>query len=305
MDVDLAARIRGLGLEGSLGEHVPLAGLTSYQIGGPAEILVEPASIADVEKAVSEVRGAGAPLTVIGAGSNVLVSDEGLEGVVLRVGTRLGGIAVDGSVITAGAGASDRDLAVSAAVAGITGFEFLEDIPGTLGGGLVQNAEAWGDAISDHLVEVTVVEATGRVATLPASTLTFGYRDSTFKRAGDLVIVEARFAPEGRGEPSDIVGRMDELRTRRHSRYPLDHPSCGSVFKRPEGDFAGRLIEVAGLGGTRVGDACVSRMHHNFIVNLGRATARDVLALVELVQRQVRQRFGVQLERELVYLGRV
>ncbi len=301
--MDLAGRIRGLALEGSVAQRVPLAGLTSYQIGGPAEILVEPASAADVEKVVGEVRGAGAPLTVIGAGSNVLVSDEGIEGVVLRLGARMGGVAIDAGVITAGAGACDRDLAHAAARAGITGFEFLEDIPGTLGGGLVQNAEAWGDAISDHLVDVTVVDASGRVVTHPALALEFGYRDSTFKRAGDLVIVEARFAPEGRAAPSDITSRMDELRARRHARYPLDRPSCGSVFKRPGGDYAGRLIEQAALGGTRVGDACVSRRHHNFIVNLGGATARDVRALVELVQDRVRERFGVQLERELVYLG--
>ncbi|MBW2264262.1 MAG: UDP-N-acetylmuramate dehydrogenase [Deltaproteobacteria bacterium] len=301
--MDLAGRIGGLGLEGSFEERVPLAGLTSYQIGGPAELLVEPASIADAEKVVGEVHRAGVPLTVIGAGSNVLVSDEGLEGVVMRVGARMGGIAIDAGVITAGAGVSDRDLAHAAARAGITCFEFLEDIPGSLGGGLVQNAEAWGDAISDHLVDVTVVDATGRVVTYPARELEFGYRDSTFKRAGDLVIVEARFAPGGRAEPSDIMSRMDELRARRHARYPLDHPSCGSVFKRPEGDYAGRLIEVAGLGGTRVGDACVSRLHHNFIVNLGGATARDVRTLVEQVQQVVHDRFGVHLERELVYLG--
>ncbi len=301
--MDLARRVRGLALEGSVEERVPLAGLTSYRIGGPAEILVEPASAADVEKVVGEVRAAGAPLTVIGAGSNVLVSDRGLEGVVMRLGARMGGVAIEEGVITAGAGASDRDLAHAAARAGITGFEFLEDIPGTLGGGLVQNAEAWGDAISDHLVDVTVVDASGKLVTHGARSLEFGYRDSTFKRAGDLVIVEARFAPAGRAAPSDIVRRMDELRARRHARYPLEHPSCGSVFKRPAGDYAGRLIEQAELGGTRVGDACVSRQHHNFIVNLGGATARDVRTLVELVQERVRQRFGVQLERELVYLG--
>lgn len=301
--MDLISRIRGLELEGALAEHVPLADLTSYRIGGPAEILVEPVSAADVEKVVGAVRAAGAPLTVIGAGSNVLVSDDGLEGVVLRIGARLGGVAVDGDLITAGAGASDRDLALAAARAGMTGLEFLEDIPGTLGGGLVQNAEAWGDAISDHLVDVTVVDASARVVTLPASELDFGYRDSTFKRSGELVIVEARFAPEGRADPAAIERRMDELRQRRHSRYPLELPSCGSVFKRPDGDYAGRLIEEASLGGARVGGACVSRRHHNFIVNTGGATASDVRALVELVQDRVRERFGVQLERELVYLG--
>jgi UDP-N-acetylmuramate dehydrogenase len=303
MDVDLAGRLRGLGLEGSLEQGVPLAGLTSYGIGGPAEILVEPASATDVEKVVLASRRAGAPLTVLGAGSNVLVSDRGLEGVVLRLGERMGGVAIDGGVITAGAGTSDRELAHAAAAAGITGFEFLEDIPGTLGGGLVQNAEAWGDAISDHLVEVSVVDAQGRLVTRAAGDLTFGYRDSTFKRAGDLVVVEARFAPTGRAAPAEIEARMDTLRTRRHSRYPLEHPSCGSVFKRPEGDYAGRLIEEAGLGDTRVGDACVSRRHHNFIVNLGEATAADVRTLVSLVQERVLERFGVQLQRELVYLG--
>jgi UDP-N-acetylmuramate dehydrogenase len=295
--------MRSLGLEGSLGERVPLADLTSYRIGGPAEILVEPASAADVEKVVREARAAGAPLTVIGAGSNVLVSDEGLEGVVLRIGARLGGVVVDGDLITAGAGAPDGDLARAAARAGMTGLEFIEDIPGTLGGGLVQNAEAWGDAISDHLVDVTVVDASGDLVTLEARELSFGYRDSTFKRSGELVIVEARFAPAGRAEPAAIERRMDELRQRRHSRYPLELPSCGSVFKRPDGDYAGRLIEEASLGGTRVGGACVSRRHHNFIVNTGGATAGDVRALVRLVQDRVRERFGVQLERELVYLG--
>lgn len=301
--VDLLEKILGLGLQGSVSAAVPLAGMTTYGIGGPAEVLVEPGSAGDAAALVGDVRRAGAPLCVIGAGSNVLVPDEGLSGVVLRIGEGMGGVAVHGGVITAGAGTSDRDLALHAARAGITGFEFLEDIPGTVGGGLVQNAGAWGESISDHLVDVTVVDASGGIRTMDSGSLQFGYRDSTFKRQGDLLVVEVRFAPPGRDDPEKILGRMDELRARRHGRYPLDRPSCGSVFKRPSGDFAGRLIEEAGLGGLRCGAAVVSTKHHNFIVNEGGATARDVRTLVMMVREKVHEKFGVRLERELVYLG--
>jgi len=292
----------GLGIAGRVRTGVALRDLTSYRIGGPAEILVEPSCIGDVSLVLAEVRRSGAPLAVIGAGSNVLVPDEGLQGVVLRIGEPMGSVAEAGGVITAQAGCADRDLAMCAARAGIEGFEFLEDIPGTVGGAIVQNAEAWGSSVSDHLVEVEAVRPGGEIVALRGGDLSFGYRDSTFKQVGDLVVAAARFAPPGRGDPALICARMDDIRARRHSRYPLEHPSCGSVFKRPSGDYAGRLIEQAGLGGLRVGGACVSTRHHNFIVNTGGATAGDVKALVEMVRDRVLERFGVALERELVYL---
>jgi UDP-N-acetylmuramate dehydrogenase len=301
--VDLLARLRGLGISGSVEGGVPLAGLTSYGIGGPAEVLVEIASVDDALRVLGEARRLGAPVTVLGAGSNVLVPDEGIAGLTLRVAGRVSGVSVDGGVLTVAAGSSDRQLASSAAQAGITGFEFLEDIPGSVGGGLVQNAEAWGDAISDHLVEVTAAGLDGTLRTLRRPAIEFGYRTSTFKTAGDLVVLEARFAPPGRDDPARIAGRMDELRAKRHERYPLDLPSCGSVFKRPTGDYPGRLIEKAGLGGLRVGGACVSTKHHNFIVNVGGASARDVRTLVGMVRERVLETSGIALERELVYLG--
>lgn len=302
--MDLASRLRDLAIGGDVREDVPLAGLTTFEIGGPAEVLVEPASVRDAARVLEEVARIGAPVTILGGGSNVLAPDEGLEGVVLRLGERMAGLTVEDGIVTVQAGARDRDLAMAAARASITGFEFLEDIPGTVGGGLVQNAEAWGDCISDHLIEVTVLDLRGRIRRMERAELFFGYRDSTFKREGDLLVVEARFRPEGRDDPGSIVRRMDELRDKRHARYPLDRPNCGSVFKRPEGDFAGRLIEEAGLGGLSVGGARVSLRHHNFIVNTSGATAEDVRALVEMVTSRVEERSGVKLERELVYLGR-
>jgi UDP-N-acetylmuramate dehydrogenase len=255
-------------------------------------------------RVVDTAQHAGAPLTLLKAGSNVLMPDAGIEGVVMRLCGNLSGVSIHGDVIRVLAGTADRELAQAAARAGMSGLEFLEDIPGTVGGALVQNAEAYGTAISDHLLDVTVCDARGRSLTLRRSELGFGYRDSTFKRTGDLVIVEARLAPAGRDDPAAIAARMDALRERRRARYPLDEPSCGSVFKRPEGDYAGRLVEQAGLGGLSVGGARVSTLHHNFIVNSGGATAADVRALVERVTAEVQSRFGVRLERELVYLGR-
>jgi UDP-N-acetylmuramate dehydrogenase len=297
--------LREKNLRGRIGSDVPLARHTSYGIGGPAEVLVEPADAREVAIALRVADDLGAPVHMLGAGSNVLVSDDGLEGLVLRIAENLGGVAVDGDLITARAGSSDREVALAAARSGMTGFEFLEDIPGTVGGGLVQNAEAYGDSISDHLVDVTVCSLRGEITTFAGSDLTFGYRDSTFKNRTDLVILEARFAPPGRDDPQAISARMDVIRDKRHARYPLDLPSCGSVFKRPEGDFAGRLIEVAGLGGLSVGGARVSRRHHNFIVNTGSATAADIRHLIEKVVHEVHRQFGVTLVRELIYLGNV
>ncbi len=300
----LLEQVLAMGIDGRAGGMVPLVDLTSYRIGGPAEVLVEPASIRDVALVVGLARRLGAPLAVLGGGSNVLVPDAGLPGITLRVAAGLAGAVLEGDVIRARAGTPDRDLANLAASAGMTGFEFLEDIPGTVGGGLVQNAEAWGDSISAHLLEVTFVEPSGSVRVLGREDLGFGYRDSTFKQEPGLVIVEAAFRPPGRDDPAAIGLKMDALREKRHSRYPLECPSCGSVFKRPAGDFAGRLIEQAGLGGLRCGNASVSRQHHNFIVNDGNATARDVLDVIERVRDGVEARFGVRLELELVLLGK-
>ncbi len=301
----LLAGLAELGISGKVATGAPLAPFTSYRIGGPAEVLVEPACEMDVTRALALARDLGAPVHVLGAGSNVLVPDEGLSGLVLRMGEAMAGLFVEGGVIAARAGVTDRDLCLAAAAAGMTGFEFLEDIPGTVGGGLVQNAEAWGDSISDHLLDVTACTMDGRMRSMTRAELSFGYRDSTFKKAGDLVVLGARFAPPGRDLPAAIHARMDVLREKRHSRYPLDMPSCGSVFKRPAGDYAGRLIEQAGLGGLTVGGARVSRRHHNFIVNTGGATAADIRTLVDQVVSRVQASSGVVLERELVYMGEV
>lgn len=298
----LARELRGLELRGRVQQNVPLAEYTAYRVGGPAEVLFEPEDPQDLVRGLMHLHARAVPIHLLGAGSNVLVPDEGLAGVVIRVCDGMSGVRVEGDVVIARAGTSDRTLADVVASRGMTGFEFLEDIPGTIGGGLVQNAEAYGDAISDHLLEVNACTPDGQMRTWRRDQLFFGYRDSTFKQQRDLIIVEARFRPEGRDDPASIRHRMDALRQKRHARYPMDLPNCGSVFKRPAGDYAGRLIEEAGLGGLTVGGARVSRRHHNFIVNTGGATCADIRELVRQVIERVHQCSGVRLERELVYL---
>jgi UDP-N-acetylmuramate dehydrogenase len=294
--------LSGRGFSGRLRTSVPLSGCTTYGIGGPARVLAEPSRTEDVEIVVDCVCREGMGLYVMGGGSKILAPDHEVDGIVMLMGDLFSQVTVSGGELRAASGLSNPALAERAAAAGLPGLEWIFDIPGRVGGSLVQNAGMNEHSISEHLVEVTLFRSDVRLHRIEKKDLAFGYRTSSFKQWGDTVIVEALFRFEREADPAGIRQAMDEIRARRHAKFPVDLPTCGSVFKRPEGHYPGRLIQDCGLGGRRIGGAEISTLHHNFIVNRGGARASDVKALVDLVTETVENRFGVTLERELIYL---
>ena len=281
-------------------ENEPMSRHTTFRVGGPADVLFLPESEEQLLWALSIAREAGVPCVVIGNGSNLVVKDGGIRGLVIALGEGMAAIARAGETLTAWAGASLARVSAYAQASGLSGLEFASGIPGTLGGGCAMNAGAYGGQLSDVLVDARVL-LDGEVRTLTVNEMQMGYRTSLPLRRGGIVI-SARFAltPD---DPETIAARMRELNARRRDKQPLNYPSAGSTFKRPEGYFAGVLIEQAGLKGRRVGGAQVSEKHAGFIVNAGGATATDILALIGTVQDEVAARFGVRLETEVRILG--
>ena len=279
----------------------PMSDHTTFRIGGPADIFLVPHSIEEVQKVLRFCREKDLPLFILGNGSNLLVSDGGYRGIVLQIYRNLEDIRVEGQEIRASAGALLSGIAAAAKNASLTGFEFAGGIPGTLGGAVVMNAGAYGGEMKDVLKKVTVLIQTGELLTLPAEKLGLGYRTSIIKTAGYLVLgAVLTLRP---GDPEEIRARMRELSQQRKSKQPLEYPSAGSTFKRPEGYFAGKRIMDSGLRGYRVGGAQVSEKHCGFVINTGGATAFDVRRLMKDVSDTVQERFGVQLEPEVKFLG--
>lgn len=280
----------------------PLRRHTTYRIGGPADILVIPTQEADVVRTLRLCKEHGVPVYVMGAGSNLLVSDEGVRGVVLRLGHWMGQITVDGTTVRAQAGASLPKLAKVAGDKGLSGLEWAGGVPGTVGGAVAMNAGAHGSDTSRSLAQATLVTLDGERVTCSVSELKFAYRQSRLLREQRWVVVGAEFhlTPD---EPGMILERMKAFAARRRHTQPLGMPSSGSVFKNPPGDFAGRLIEAASLKGTRIGGAQVSMVHGNFIVNTGNAQARDVYGLINLIRQRVKEEFDIDLELEVELVG--
>lgn len=282
-------------------EHEPMARHTTMRVGGPAEILFSPASEGELLFAVREAKRAGAPFRIIGNGSNLLVLDGGLPGLTIRLGEAFSKISVDGNQIRAQAGALLSRVAAAARDASLTGLEFASGIPGSAGGGMAMNAGAYGGQLSDVFEGCRALDPeTGIISALGPAEMALGYRESAALSRG-LIVTEAAFRLTA-GDRSAIQAKMDDLSARRE-KQPLNLPSAGSTFKRPEGYFAGALIEQAGLKGLRVGGACVSEKHAGFVVNDRNATARDVLDLIRLVQARVLEHSGVRLETEVRILG--
>ena len=279
----------------------PMAKHTTFRIGGPADYLVMPHSVPEILEVIAFCKNAGIPYYVIGNGSNLLVSDEGIRGVVIRLGKEFGRISVNGTTVTAEAGALLSQTASAAAEASLTGMEFAGGIPGTVGGACVMNAGAYGGEMKQILKSVTALCADGTVTTLTSGELDLGYRTSIFLKK-NLIVLSAEIELK-RGEPEEIRRISEDLKQRRTSKQPLDLPSAGSTFKRPEGYFAGKLIMDAGLRGYRVGDAQVSEKHCGFVVNRGSATCAEVRQLIEDVSGKVYEQFGVRLEPEVRFLG--
>ena len=274
---------------------------TTFRIGGPADIFAVPDTIEKAAKIIGICRDKKVPFYVIGNGSNLLVSDQGYRGVVVQVYKNLSAIEIKGDIITAQAGAMLSVIAKKAMAASLTGFEFASGIPGTIGGAAVMNAGAYGGEMKQVLTEVTVLTQEGELRRIPSEELKLGYRYSVISEKG-WIVLEAKLKLH-RGDYDMIKARMDELKEKRVEKQPLELPSAGSTFKRPEGYFAGKLIMDAGLRGFSVGGAQVSEKHCGFVVNTGEATAKDVRDLIREVSQQVKRKFGVELEPEVKMLG--
>lgn len=274
---------------------------TTFRIGGPADYLLQPNSAEEVRKAVEVCRQRRIPWFIMGNGSNLLVSDQGYRGVVIQLYRNMSQTTVDGCRIKAQAGASLAALSKKAMEASLEGLAFAGGIPGTLGGAVTMNAGAYGGEMKDVLESVTALEPSGQVISLQAGEMEMGYRDSAVKRRRCIVLeASLKLRP---GDKEAIRENMQDLAQRRVSKQPLEYPSAGSAFKRPEGHFAGKLIMDAGLKGCRVGDAQVAEKHCGFVINCGHATAADVAALMKHVQDEVMRQFQVKLEPEVKFLG--
>ena len=276
-----------------------LKDLVWFRAGGVAEVLFRPADAGDLA-AFLAARPASVPLTIIGVGSNLLVRDGGVPGVVIRLPAAFGKVEVDGLRVRAGAAALDSAVARKAADAGIAGFEFLRGVPGTIGGALRMNAGCYGSELKDLFVEATAIDGKGNKHVLSAADMAFAYRKSGVP--DDFIFVEAVL--EGQAdEPAAVRARMEELLARREISQPIGSKTGGSTFKNPEGHSAWKLIEDAGCRGLKVGDAVVSDVHCNFLINLGNATAADIEALGEEVRRRVKDQTGIALEWEIKRVG--
>lgn len=282
-------------------QQEPMSRHTTFRIGGPADFYLCPHSTKEVQEIVEICKEEKLPYFVLGNGSNLLVSDKGYRGVVIQLWKNFSDITVKDCCIQAKAGALLSKVAAEALEAGLTGMEFASGIPGTIGGAAFMNAGAYGGEMKDIIKSVKVLDTQGEVRILPKEELKMGYRTSIVKEKGYTVLsVELELA---KGNQEEIRNTMEDLKERRTSKQPLEMPSAGSTFKRPEGYFAGKLIMDSGLRGFSVGGAQVSEKHCGFVVNKGGATAMDVLNLIREVQRRVKEQFGVELETEVRFLG--
>lgn len=277
---------------------------TTFRAGGPAAYYISPAGEQELKDIIRLCRSEDVPYCILGNGSNVLVGDGGFDGVVISMTAGFSGCHADceSGAVTAGAGVSLARIGKAALEAGLTGFEFAAGIPGTAGGAIVMNAGAYGSEMKDIVETVRVMTPEGETLELTLSQLELGYRTSCIPANGYIVLeVRYRLKP---GDREAIKACMDDLASRRKSRQPLEFPSAGSTFKRPAGNFAGRLIEEAGLSGYRVGGAEVSEKHCGFVINRDHAAASDIMTLCEEVKRRVREHSGVELEMEVKTLGK-
>lgn len=273
---------------------------TYTRLGGKADFFVTPETYEQVQQVVKLANKEQVPFTLLGNGSNLIVKDGGIRGIVMNL-HQLNQIHTDGTTLVAGSGARIIDVSRKALEAELTGLEFACGIPGSVGGALYMNAGAYGGEIKDVLAHTLVVTKEGERLHLTADELDLSYRTSNIPEKG-YIVLEATFQLQ-KGDYHTIRDVMDDLTFKRESKQPLEYPSCGSVFKRPPGYFAGKLIQDSGLQGTRVGGAEVSTKHAGFIVNKNNATAQEYIDLIHHVQKTVKEKFGVQLEREVRIIG--
>jgi len=279
----------------------PMKYHTSFRIGGPADIMVLPQNAEEIKKVVMLCKQKDVPIFIMGNGTNLLVRDKGIRGVVVKIAQNFNDIEVQGNLIKAKAGVLLSVVARTALENHLTGMEFASGIPGTLGGAIVMNAGAYDGEMANVVKEVVVMDLNGEVFSMNKEDLGFSYRWCKLQSGGKIVL-EAKLELKA-GKYEDIKKKMEEFSARRRMKQPLNMPSAGSAFKRPPGNYAGYLIEKAGLKGFKVGDAMVSDLHAGFIVNTGNATAEDVLKLIEIIQQRVKEEFGILLEPEIKVVG--
>ena len=278
----------------------PLKRYTAWKIGGPADALLEPGSVEELIEAAERAREHGLPVTVLGGGTNVLVGDGGIRGLTIRLAKSLKNVEIEGTRVTADAGVLYPVLANTTAGRGLAGLQFATGIPGTVGGAVYMNAGAYGSETVEVLDWADVLRD-GQVIRMENRDLDLSYRHSALHDHPGWIVLRAGYTLVP-GDPTELKARIKEFRAQRMSGSP-NRPSCGSTFKRPEGDFPGRVIEAAGLKGTRVGNIEVSPVHANYLVNLGGGTAEDAIALIELVRKTVHEKLGIELESEVRIVG--
>ena len=279
----------------------PMSRHTTFRVGGPADFFVTPKAKEEVRDVVRICKEAGMPYYIIGNGSNLLVSDAGYRGVIVQIYKEMNEVKVEGDLVKAQAGALLSGIAAKALGAELSGFEFASGIPGTIGGACVMNAGAYGGEMKDVLESVTVLTGEGKIIELGRNELELGYRTSVIAKKGYIVLGAVLKLERGDGEK--IKTYMDELKEKRVTKQPLEYPSAGSTFKRPEGYFAGQLIDEAGLRGYQCGGAQISVKHAGFVINTGNATAEDVVNVITHAQEEVLKRNNIKLETEVKRLG--
>lgn len=281
--------------------HEPMSKYTTFRVGGEAECMIIVETKDELAQIISYLVRLEQDYFVLGNGSNLLVGDKGYRGIIVKMGKRMGGIRVEQNYIAVGAGAPLSLVAAVAKEKGLSGLEFAAGIPGTVGGAIVMNAGAYGGEMKQIVQMVRVMDKEGQILTLDNDTMEFGYRTSIIRDRPFIVLgAVLKLTP---GNEEEIGARMEELMKQRKSKQPLEYPSAGSTFKRPEGYYAGKLIMDAGLRGYRIGGAQVSEKHCGFVINVGGATAADIKEVIEEIQERVRDRFHVRLETEVVFLG--
>lgn len=301
MNNNIIDKIKNIVNETQIFIDEPLSKHTTFRIGGPADVFVEVKSIDEISLVVKACLELDIPYFVLGNGSNILVSDSGFRGVIIHIYSEFSNIECDGEVITALSGSLLSKVAYVAKENSLTGFEFAAGIPGTLGGGVMMNAGAYGGELKDIVKSAKVLDKQGNILDLSNEDMKFGYRTSVVE-AEEYIVLAATIKLES-GNKTDIEAKMEELKQARVSKQPLEYPSAGSTFKRPEGYFAGKLIMDSGLRGASVGDAMVSEKHCGFVINKGHASAKDVIELIDNVRKSVKEKYGVELETEVKMLG--
>jgi len=299
MTIDYRKEVRKL-IKGRVLFNVPMKRFTSMKVGGPVDVILFPRNVGELKKVIHYARKKSIPVMILGKGTNMIVRDKGIRGWVINLTLGLKKIRAEGEVVEAEAGAPLQRLVQFSIQKGLAGFEPFYGIPGTVGGGLAMNAGAWGSELKDILLSMTLMKKNGDIVERPRSRLRFSYRGLVLP--SKWIILKGRFQLK-KGKKGEMVERVKSYSEQRRERQPLDYPSAGSIFKNPARGRAGRWIEDVGLKGYRIGQAMVSERHANFIINLGNATATDVIRLMERVEKKVSEEKGVYLEREVKVVG--